>query len=119
MQRRKQSKISRTTDYISDSVAKLPIARSRKLVVSEEVILARQTPSLLCPANGSPESRLIKLLSLCCCQVTDQLSLLRLLRSVQASLSQLLQSQCQPQARQTRLLSANCEVSDNIITVSS
>ena len=79
MQRRKQSKISRTTDYISDSVAKLPIARSRKLVVSE-VILARQTPSPLCPANGSPESRLIKLLSLCCCQVTDQLSLLRPLR---------------------------------------
>ena len=119
MQRRKQSKISRTTDYIiCDSVAKLPIARSRKLVVSE-VILARQTPSPLCPTNGSPEARLIKLLSLCCCQVTDQLSLLRLLRLVQASLSQLLQSQCQPQARQTRLLSANCEVRDNIITVSS
>ena len=78
MQRRKQSKISRTTDYIiCDSVAKLPIARSRKLVVSE-VILARQTPSPLCPTNGSPEARLIKLLSLCCCQVTDQLSLLRL-----------------------------------------
>ena len=83
MQRRKQSKISRTTDYIiCDSVAKLLIARSRKLVVSE-VILARQTPSPLCPTNGSPEARLIKLLSLCCCQVTDQLSLLRLLRPVQ------------------------------------
>ena len=86
MQRRKQSKISRTTDYIiCDSVAKLPIARSRKLVVSE-VILARQTPSPLCPTNGSPEARLIKLLSLCCCQVTDQLSLLRL-RPASASVS--------------------------------